>query len=123
MPAGRPTKYDPAMCETVIHLGVLGKSRCQIAASLGVAMSTLQLWEKQHSAFSAALQESRDLSQCWWEDEAQKSLHDPTMQTGLWYANMKNRFGWRDKTESTVDATVQVSEIVRKIVDPGNPDS
>jgi len=90
---------------------------------MDISKQTLYVWTKEKPEFSDAIQRAVDLSEAWWIEKGQDRLDADKFQTGLWYANMKNRFGWRDKTESTVDATVQVSEIVRKIVDPGNPDS
>mgnify|MGYP002149956458 CR=1 FL=1 len=35
MPKGRPSKYDPAMCEAVIAAGEEGMGRAEIAAEIG----------------------------------------------------------------------------------------
>src|SRR5690606_23308563 len=48
---GRPTKYDPAMCEQVIELGEAGKSKAQIARSLGVTRETIDIWAREHQEF------------------------------------------------------------------------
>jgi hypothetical protein len=49
--------------------------------------------------FSAVIKKSLWLCQGWWEEQGRKHLRSPGFQSALWYMNMKNRFGWRDKTD------------------------
>ena len=49
--------------------------------------------------FTTAIQIGHILCQAWWEKQSRTSLKSKNFQTGSWYANMKNRFGWRDRTE------------------------
>ena len=118
-PGGRPTKYDPSVCDEVIELGRQGKGKAQIAAALGIRRSTLHAWETDESKpeFSDAIREAQALSEAWWMDQGQEALRDREFNHALWYMNMKNRHGWRDKQEHTGDAKRPIIVMDRKDCD------
>jgi hypothetical protein len=90
---GRPTKYKPDFCEEVIALGSEGKSRTQIARSLGVVRQTLIDWEKAHPEFSDAMSIAEEYAMAWWEDQGQAGIHLGKQFNGFVYSfQMKNRF-------------------------------
>jgi DNA-binding XRE family transcriptional regulator len=96
---GRPTKYEPWMCEKVIEWGRAGKSRAWIAGNLGVAKSTMQRWEAENEDFQAAITYAHTLSQIWWEDKGQDALENREFQASVWSRSMAARFpdDWREK--------------------------
>ena len=102
MPAGRPTDYRPEYCADVIEFGSQGKSLTWMAATLGIAKSTLQLWEKDIPEFSAAMTRARALSQQWWEDAGQQNMvmapGQGTFNASVWSRSMAARFpeDWRE---------------------------
>lgn len=54
MPAGRPTKYDPAFCDAIIETMATGLSMTAFAGEIGVARSTINEWIETHPEFSEA---------------------------------------------------------------------
>jgi hypothetical protein len=99
---GRPTDYAPELCEAVVELGREGKSRLQIAATLGKAKSTLQVWEDKYPAFAEAMALAKELEQAWWEDMGQKGLKmGKNFNATAFIFQMKNRFrsDYRDTHE------------------------
>lgn len=99
---GRPTKYEPWMCEKVIEYGKAGKSRTWIAAKLGVVPITLDRWSEQHEDFCQALTLAKVLEQAHWEDIGHDCMIMPQGQTfsqSAWSRSMAARFpdGWREK--------------------------
>jgi hypothetical protein len=102
MPAGRPTDYRPEYCADVIEFGSQGKSLTWMAATLGIAKSTLQLWEKDIPEFSVAMTRARALSQLWWEDAGQNNMvmgpGQGTFNASVWSRSMAARFpeDWRE---------------------------
>lgn len=102
-PGGRPTKYKPEMCEKVVALMQEGASKAEVAAVLDISHETLNEWTKNNPEFSDAIKKGVRLSEAWWEKMARENLitmpKGPQFNATLWYMNMKNRFGWRDKQE------------------------
>jgi hypothetical protein len=93
---GRPTKFDPAICDKIIALGRQGKSRAQMVAALGIPYSTFQGWEAHVPEFQAAMDEARALALAHWEELAEKHMVEaqggPKLNTGLWSRSMAARF-------------------------------
>ena len=107
-PVGRPTLYDPAMCEEVIALGKIGKSVEQIGAILGVGTRTLFTWRDTHDEFQHALELAKELELAWWEDQAQAYMLEhkdaAKLNTGLWSRSMAARFPkkYRESTKTEI---------------------
>jgi hypothetical protein len=117
---GRPSKYDPAFCETAEHILSEGYSEAVLAGELGVCIDTVTEWKKVHPDFSASIKIGRAKGARVWEDRL-KALAERNEgnATGIIFG-LKNRQpdAWKDKTEvdATVKAQVEVVEWV--IVDP-----
>lgn len=95
-PVGRPSLYDPAMCEQVIELGRLGKSIEQIAANLGVSTRVLFDWKDRHEEFMRALEYAKELELDWWETIAQNMMVEnrdsDKLNASIWSRSMAARF-------------------------------
>lgn len=124
-PPWRPTDYKPEYCEMVIEWGMQGKSRAWICAELGVVRNTLKNWEAAHPDFLIAMERAKLAEQRWWEDAGQAGMVAPGFGATVWSRSMAARFPdeWREKSEVDMNARVQVSEVKRTIVDPGNSDA
>lgn len=57
--------------------------------------------ERDLPAFAAFAEKGRTLSQAWWVYQARRNLFNKDFNTTLFNFNMKNRFGWADKVETT----------------------
>lgn len=100
-PGGRPTKYEPWMCEKIVEIMSQGGAKVEAASAIGVSRDTFNQWEKDadKQEFSDAVKTGEQLSQTWWLSTGRKNLENQKFSAALWYMNMKNRFGWTDKTE------------------------
>lgn len=106
---GRPTKYDPALCEKIPRLGKLGKSRWQIASELGITPSNLENWEAVHEDFRDALRQARLDALAYWEGLAEAHIIEtpgsPKLNTGLWSRSMAARFPNEYRENNKVELT------------------
>jgi len=105
-PGGRPTKYDPAMCDIVIASGKEGKTLAEMAADLEIHRETLNEWRKLHPEFSDALKFALLKSQAWWEERGRQGTFGGIQNfnaTGFIF-QMKNRFSddYRDTIKQEV---------------------
>lgn len=101
---GRPTKYDPAICDRIVALGLVGKSKAQIRREIGIHHSTWGEWAQKYPEFSAAIKESYELSMAWWEDQGMSGMTRGVRFNATAYIfQMKNRFPaeYRDRQELT----------------------
>lgn len=105
---GRPSKYDPSMCDRIVALGAEGKSKAQIRRDLGIHHSTWGEWAGKYPEFTAAIKEADELSMAWWEDLGMDGINKGMKFNATAYIfQVKNRFPWkyRDRQEHAVEHT------------------
>ena len=133
MTAGRPTDYRKEYCETIIDLMKKGASIAEVCLELDVSKDAFYKWKKRHPEFDDAVKRGVALSQGWWEKQGRVGL-DGSINSTMWFMNMKNRFGkikpdtqeeditWRDKqeVEAKVDATFTFSNVMDEIYKGNN---
>ena len=106
---GQPTNYRPHLCEEVIELGKLGKSKAQIAAALNCSRMSIDRFCADHQEFCDAMAHARDLAMSWWEDQAQtgmwQSSNGDKLNPQLWSRSMAARFPDDYREKSAVDLT------------------
>lgn len=112
---GRPPKYDPKYHpNALITLMKEGASLAEVAAELEISRETLNEWSKIYEDFSDAKKRGIELSESWWMGKGRKNLENPKFQSTLWYMNMKNRFGWKDKQEFSNDPENPIQMVLVK---------
>ena len=105
---GRPTKYKPEMCKTVIDLMKDGASLDEVRGELDISKDTLYRWKEDYEDFSDSIKRGVRMSQAWWEKQGRISLRDRDFNYTGWYMNMKNRFKWSDKKEFNNEGSITV---------------
>jgi hypothetical protein len=73
--------------------GVLMQMRGKMSTDLW------ERWLREEPEFAETIKKGRSLSAAWWEKQGREGLRVREFNAVLWYMNMKNRFGWRDKHE------------------------
>ena len=103
MPAGRPTKYNPDLCNTVLAAGIEGKTLAGMAEACDIDRSTLNAWMEIHEEFSRAVKRGLQKAQVDWEDKGRIATFGGIegFNATSYIFQMKNRFkeDWRDKQE------------------------
>jgi len=102
--AGRPTKYNPEMLPKIIELMKEGASKVEVCAELDISNETLVQWCDPNGRyyipeFSETVKRGVELSKAWWLRQGRINLMNKDFSATLFYMNMKNRHGWRDKTD------------------------
>lgn len=122
---GRPTKYDPKMCDKVIECGKEGMSKCEMALELDIAYDTFDRWQNERQDFSEAVKAAMRHSQAWWERNGRMATFGGVdgFNATSYIFNMKNRFraDWNDTVKNELsgpDGGAIVQKIERVIVDP-----
>lgn len=106
MAGGRPTKYNPDMCEQVKACGDAGMTIIEMCRDIGITRETMRVWRETNPEFSAAVNEGLDRAQAWWEMQGRIATFggcDGYNATSYIF-QMKNRFkeDWRDRQDHTL---------------------
>lgn len=122
MPAERPTKYSPNLCEKVLLVGEDGGTLAEMAEALDIDRSTLNDWVQKHEEFSRAVKRGLQKAQVWWERQGKIATFGGIdgFNATSYIFQMKNRFkeDWREKQEvehSGGMALVRVNEADERI--------
>lgn len=112
MTAGRPLEDLSSLPDnwyvSVLELYQEGASDVEIKALIsqwrGRFSNTLwERWMNEEEEFSETIKNGRLLSEAWWVRNGRVNLKDKDFSYTGWYMQMKNRFGWKDKTDITTD--------------------
>ena len=73
-----------------------------------------RLWDNLYndavsSSFKEVVDFGRELAKGWWLEQGRVNLTNKQFNAVLWHMNMKNRYGWSDKTEVTNKDAVNMS--------------
>lgn len=91
MPGGRPTKYKPEFCQTVIEVGTYGGWLAEMAEACDVVRSQMDVWADAHPEFSEALTRAKQKAQAWFEAQGRVGLTADRFNAPLWQKQMSAR--------------------------------
>ena len=99
MAGGRPSEFDPAMCEQVTKLCLLGATDEQLADFFEVCVATIYNWKLKHPEFVEAIREGKEDA----DAKVAKSLYQTAIDGNttaqiFWLKNRRSK-EWRDKQE------------------------
>lgn len=79
-----------------------GASLEEIKTLLNISNDLHTRWMKDEEAYSETIKRGIELSKAWWMKQGRTNLENKDFSATLWYMNMKNRFGWKDKSETDI---------------------
>jgi len=125
-PVGRPRTTTADLPddwhEIVRQCGQDGQSAVTIRCKLGIGMSAWETLLEDSEDFRETVKEAKALCEHWWEERGREMAMGSEGNATVWIFNMKNRFGWKDKTETEHTGSVAVTQITRRIIKP-KPDN
>jgi hypothetical protein len=77
-----------------------GMADVEVCRELGVTRKEFDKLYRNDIEFETLVDHGRGLSMAWWYTVGRENLTNRSFQHPLWYAHMKNRMGWSDKTEN-----------------------
>jgi transposase len=100
-PGGRPTKYTPEMCDTVLRIGEQGGCIAEMADACDVTVSTVYLWRDQHTEFSEALMRAQGKAEAFHSKRIRGGLDKPPAefqgQANLKYMAVRFNDRWSER--------------------------
>ena len=122
MPAGRPSKYDPAYCDLIVAHCQDGSSISSFAASIGVCRDTITDWGQAHPEFLASVKRAKAAVAAWYDKAARKNAIEGGGNATLCIFGLKNfdSEDFRDVQEQKHSGEVTVNKVVREFVRPSH---
>lgn len=120
---GQPSKYDPVFCEMLIAHMEKGLTYESFGGVVRVSKQTLYDWEKAHPEFLDAKSTGLSLALLHWDRIGVDGVHNQTIKNedgstvhmavnpSVYIFNMKNRFGWRDKSPEETKEEAEASTL------------
>ena len=116
--ARKHIKYKPEFKEKVTEMMGQGYTLEAVAGALGVTRQTIWTWKEEKEDFREAYEEGLAKSHLYWERLGMDSLEEGRqMNSAVYIFTVKNKLGWRDKTE--VENTGPAQKLV---IDMGDTD-
>ncbi len=72
------------------------------------------LWDRwliEEPEFSETIKMGKMLSAAWWYRNGRENLKDREFNYTGWYMQMKNRFGWTDKTQVEQNSNIKIQPV------------
>ena len=85
-----------------------GADDVEVMAALGLSKADFANYYDTNPVFRKLVDKGRIKASAWWRGIARKNIFDKNFNTSVWSFTMKNREGWAEKTDATVnDAPVK----------------
>ena len=82
----------------IFNIKKVGGSDVEVRVALNISEDLWERFIKEIEEFQRTVKRGRDLCEAWWLEKG-RQLENRQFNAVLWYMNMKNRFGWKDKAE------------------------
>lgn len=99
-------KYKPEIAENLPDMFKNGEDVAEVATKLGISRQTFYQWLDMFPEFAEAYALGKQHSEAWWSRLGRAGAAGQVqIQPTVWIFNMKNKFGWKDKIETSEEIT------------------
>jgi hypothetical protein len=106
----KPSKLDECM-----ELYKEGAGDVEIADHLGLTLKAFRDLCDTRPEFREFVERGSTVAQAWWWRQGRKNLAAKGFNATMWAFNMKNRYGWAEKTDSTTSGDLDLSlDVVKR---------
>ncbi len=119
------SKYDPAMCQTMIELGKEGASQKMIWSVLGISKATAAAYKEKYPEFAEALDLALVHSQAYWERLMLSNVDNKNFNTRMVEVAVRGQFAsdYKDrvdvkqdiKQEIVIDFQKEVGDLIKAL--------
>ena len=107
-------KYNDSYLKNIAKLYEQGQSDIEVSTALGICKKTFAQWIKKHDEFAREVERGRELSEAWWRRLGRAGAAGvQNVNSALWFGNMKNRFGFRDRSDSVDEHSEEIKDIAK----------
>lgn len=92
-------KLPPKWEVTVATKYASGCSDEEVCRELKMSMTTFRRFYGADPGFRQAVDDGRGVAKAWWLEMGRVNLNNKQFNYTGWFQNMKNRYGWADKSE------------------------
>lgn len=89
--------------EDILKLSSQGGSIVEIAVLLDISRNTLTALTERDEYFLNTIKKCKRYCEAWWVKKGRTELDNKDFSYTGWYMNMKNRFKWTDRQETTLE--------------------
>lgn len=87
--------------DKMIKLSKQGASIVELSVELGICRDTFYALSEREPKFSDTVKICKQYCEAWWMKQGRTQLENKDFSYTGWYMNMKNRFKWTDRQETT----------------------
>jgi|SRR5690606_2718807 hypothetical protein len=94
-----------------------GAGDVEIAEHLGITMKQFHDLCDTNVAFRNFVEKGSTVAQAWWWRQGRTNLKNKNFLHGMWAFNMKNRYGWAEKTDTNtnIDGELDLNQVQRQL--------
>lgn len=111
-PRGRPSKYTPEVCNTIIDYLAHGKDLAHVAAAHDVSERTLYNWINEHDDLKEAYEVGQAKGKAFWLDKADEYIaKGREVNATLMIARLSNKGIWKRNADTAPTQNIHIENM------------
>ena len=103
-------KFEPAMCDRMIAMGLEGASQKMMWSQLGISKNTAEAWKKKYPEFNEALEIALVHAQSYWESQLLANVENKNYNSRLVEIALRGQFqqDYRETKDTKIDLKAEI---------------